>query len=74
MPISFQPMRQFMEENHISYYRLANEGIDAQTLQRIRHDKPITTDTLGKICGIMKCQPGDLIEYIDDTSDSETAE
>jgi len=67
-------MRQLMEENHISYYRLANEGIDAQTLQRIRHDKPITTDTLGKICGIMKCQPGDLIEYIDDTSDSETAE
>ena len=74
MPISFQPMRQLMEENHISYYRLANEGIDAQTLQRIRHDKPITSDTLGKICGIMKCQPGDLIEYIDDTSDSETAE
>lgn len=74
MPISFQPMRQLMEENHISYYRLANEGIDAQTLQRIRHDKPITTDTLGKICGIMKCQPGDLIEYIGDTSDSETAE
>lgn len=67
-------MRQFMEENHISYYRLANGGIDAQTLQRIRHDKPITTETLGKICCIMKCQPGDLIEYIEDASDSEPAE
>ena len=74
MPISFQPMRQLMEENHISYYRLANEGIDAQTLQRIRHDKPVTTDTLGKICSIMKCQPGDLIEYIEDACEPDSAE
>lgn len=64
MPISFQPMREYMEKNKISYYRLANEGIDAQTLQRIRHDKPVTTETLAKLCRIMGCQPGDLIEYV----------
>ena len=59
-----------MEKNRISYYRLANAGIDAQTLQRIRHNKPITTDTLGKLCFIMNCQPGDLIEYHRDDSDA----
>ena len=74
VPISFRPMRQLMESNHISFYRLANEGIDAQTLQRIRHDKPVTTDTLGKICSIMKCQPGDLIEYIEDACEPDSAE
>lgn len=63
MPISFRPMRQLMAQKKISFYRLANEGIDAQTLQRIRHDKPITTETLGKLCDIMDCQPGDLIEF-----------
>lgn len=57
-------MRQLMEQKKISFYRLANEGIDAQTLQRIRHDKPVTTETLGKLCEIMECQPGDLIEYL----------
>ena len=56
-------MRQYMKERGISFYRLANEGIDAQTLQRVRHDKPITTETLGKICAILHCQPADLIEY-----------
>lgn len=66
MPISFDPMRQFMKEHHISYYYLANQGIDAQTLHRIRHDNPITTETLGKLCKIMKCQPGQLIEYIEE--------
>lgn len=53
-----------MEQKNISFYRLANEGIDAQTLQRIRHDRPVTTETLGKLCEIMDCQPGDLIEYL----------
>lgn len=69
MSISFRPMREYMEKRHISYYRLGNEGIDAQTLQRIRHNQPITTTTLGALCKIMHCQPGDLIEYIDDPQD-----
>ena len=63
VPVTFRPMRQYMEEHHISYYGLANEGIVAQTLQRIRHDRPITTDTLGRLCAIMRCQPADLIDY-----------
>lgn len=64
MAISFSPMRQYMKEHQISYYYLANEGIDAKTLQKIRHDQAITTDTLGKLCHIMNCQPSDLITYI----------
>ena len=66
MPITFEPMRRLMQTENISYYRLANEGIDAQTLQRIRHDRPVTTETLGKLCAIMHCQPGDLLEYVPD--------
>lgn len=65
MSISFAPMRRYMKEHKISYYYLANQGIESPTLHRIRHDEPITTDTLGKLCRIMKCQPADLIEYIE---------
>lgn len=59
-----------MEKNHISFYRLSNAGIDAQALQRIRHDKPVTTETLGRLCFIMNCQPSDLIAYHRDDSDA----
>lgn len=52
-----------MEKRGISYYYLSNQGIDAQTLQRIRHDRPVTTATIGRLCEILNCQPGDLIEY-----------
>ena len=64
MPITFEPMRRLMQTENISYYRLANEGIDAQTLQRIRHDRPITPETLGQPCAILPCQPGPPTEHI----------
>ena len=64
MPISYRPFRQYIKEHGISYYHLANEGMDAQTLQRLRHDRPITTDTLGRLCEILGCQPGALVEYV----------
>jgi len=64
MPISFAPMREYMEKHKISYYYLANQGIESATLHRIRHDLNITTETLGKLCRIMKCQPADLIVYL----------
>ena len=70
MPISYRPMREFMAKNNISYYFLGNEGIDAQTLQRIRHDKSITTTTLENLCRIMNCQPGQLLEYIPEEESS----
>lgn len=66
MPISFAPMREFMKKNGISYYYLANQGIESGTLQRIRHDRTVTTETLGKLCRIMHCNPADLICYLED--------
>lgn len=59
-------MRDYMEKHRISYYYLSNQGIDSQTLQWIRHDCPITKTTLGKLCEILQCQPGVLLEYIEE--------
>lgn len=69
MPISFALLRAYLKENGISYYYLSNQGIDAQTLQRIRHDRPITTATLGKLCEILHCQPGDLLFYTEESEE-----
>ena len=66
MPKSIAPMREYMQKHRISYYYLANQGIDSATLQRLRHDEPITTVTLGKLCRIMNCQPGDLLCYLEE--------
>lgn len=69
MPISFAPMREFMKKNGISYYYLANQGIDAGTLQRLRHDEVVTTKTLANLCRIMRCTPAELICYVEEAEE-----
>ncbi len=59
-------MRRYMKENDISYYYLSSQGIDNRTLHRIRHDNPITTVTLSRLCAILECRPEQLIDYRED--------
>ena len=33
------------------------------TLQKIRRGEPVSWDVLGKICTLLSCQPGDILEY-----------
>ena len=41
------------------------------TIIQIRAGKPITTTTLDTICRLCKCQPGDLISYVQDEEERE---
>lgn len=63
MSISFEPMRQFMADNNISYYFLIQNGIDPQTVERLKKDKSITTATLDKLCRLLNRSPDKLIAY-----------
>lgn len=38
--------------------------LPSQTLQNIKSGKSITLDTLNKLCIMLRCQPGDLIECV----------
>lgn len=47
-----------------SSYRIAKEKLlPSSTLDRIRKNRPITTDTIDTICTLCECQPGDLISW-----------
>lgn len=50
-----------------STYRIRKDKIltEAQ-LQNIRENKLLTQDALNKLCSLLKCQIGDILEYIDD--------
>ena len=48
-------------------YRLRKENLLPESVMiRLRNNEPITFTSLGKICSLLKCQPGDLIESIQD--------
>lgn len=45
--------------------RILKERIISQsTVQRLRKEEPITFTNLSVICGLLNCQPGDIIEYV----------
>ncbi len=48
--------------NTIRKEKLLSEG----TLQSLREGKYISMDAISKICKLLNCQPGDIIEYVDD--------
>lgn len=42
--------------------KLLAEGV----IQSLRENKPISWANIEKLCKLLECQPGDLIEYIDE--------
>ena len=47
--------------------RIREEKIFGEaTLQKFRNQEPVNFSNLNKLCRLLKCQPGDLLEYIED--------
>lgn len=56
-----------LNERGYSSYRLRKENLLSQgVMQSIRAKKPISWANIEQICRLLHCQPGDLIEYVDD--------
>ena len=65
MPIKYEKLIRLLEKREVSTYYLINNGImGKETLRRIqRNDGHISTQTIEKLCELLDCQPGDIIEY-----------
>ncbi len=56
-----------LKNNGYSTYKIKQEKIFNQSqLQQIRNNKLLTQDALNKVCFLLNCQPGDILEYIPD--------
>lgn len=65
--IVFNKLFALMEEKGLTTYRIRKEKIISEgTLQSIRKEKSITTDSIASLCAALDCQPGDIMEYVSD--------
>lgn len=56
-----------LKEKGFSTYTLRRGGLLSEgTMQSLRSGKAISWDNIHKLCKLMNCQPGDLLEYIPD--------
>ena len=64
--ISYNNLWKIMKEKGISQYTLIKDyHISAGQLTRLRRNESVSTHTIEVFCRILKCQPGDLMEYIE---------
>ena len=65
--ISYEPLYRTMKEKQITTYKLINEfGVSRSLLDRLKHNKPISTVTLNDLCQFMDCKVEDILVYIKD--------
>ena len=47
--------------------RIRNEKLIGQSyLQQLRNGEIVSTACLDKLCQLLNCQPGDILEYVED--------
>lgn len=61
---------QALKNKGYSTYKIRKEKIfNESQLQQMRENKILTQDALNKVCTLLDCQPGDILEYIPDESE-----
>ena len=65
--ISYEPLYRTMKEKKTTTYKLINEfGVSRSLLDRLKHNKPISTVTLNDLCRFLNCRVEDILVYIPD--------
>lgn len=56
-----------MKEKGLTSYKIRQENIISQgALTSLRAGKSVTMETIEKLCKALQCQPGDIVEFVDD--------
>lgn len=64
MPIKYDKLIKRMQEAGINSYTLKKDNIIGQaTYKKILEGGDIDTRTVAKLCKLLNCQPGDILEY-----------
>lgn len=65
--ISYEPFYQTLKKKNISTYKLINEyNISRSLLDRLKHNRPISTVTLNDLCNILHCRVEDILLFTED--------
>ena len=68
--ISYAPLYKTMKEKGISTYKLVNTyGVSRSLLDRLKHNKPISTVTINDLCNFLSCKVEDILVFIPDEPD-----
>lgn len=62
------------ERGYSATYWLRSNGISPTIVNKLRKNERINSDTINNLCRLLECQPGDIMEYIEDQAAEEPAQ
>ena len=75
MPIKYDKLINLMHEKGITSYTIKRDKVIGQaTYKKIIEGGDIDTRTIAKLCKLLNCQPGDILEYSEDAAAPESSE
>lgn len=68
--ISYRPFWKTLRASKESTYTLIKDHrISSGTIDKLRHDKPVTTTTINDLCRILNCPIEAIAEYVPSNED-----
>ena len=65
--ISYAPFYETMKKKGITTYQLIQKhGVSRSLLDRLKHNKPISTVTLNDLCTYLDCRVEDILVYVEE--------
>lgn len=71
MPLKYEKLLKLLEEKGYSSYRIRKEKILGQaTLTAIKNGTGgLDHRSIARLCQVLQCQPGDIMEYVEDSGE-----
>ena len=69
MSIKYDKLIKLLEEKNITSYTMKvryHNLIGQATFKKIKEGGDIDTRTIDKLCALLECQPGDILECVDE--------
>lgn len=65
MAITYRKLFHLLIDRNIKKGELQEKaGVTASIMARLAKDETVRSDTIGKVCDALNCQPGDIMENI----------
>ena len=65
LSISYKRLWHLLLDKGLNKSRLRESGIHSSTIAKLDKGEAVSTDTIEKLCALLNCQPGDIMEYVE---------
>jgi len=71
MPISMVKVKEVMNQRGLKKFDLRKQGFSPNVIDKVLSGpldktKRVDTETIDRLCEVLECQPGDIMEYVPD--------